>query len=180
MPGSPYTDPPTFVPLQKLTAALLNAICDAIRALHWWSAGGSIPYSYDADQLEELLIGAENSRMSVKDGKPSWGAALPRFERLASSATPTPNIDTTDMYILTGLAVPATFGAPTGTPGEGQRLLMRMRDNGVARALTWNAMYRGIGVALPTTTIAGKWLYLTFIYDDTDSKWDYTGKAQQT
>lgn len=179
MPGSPYTDPPTFVPLQKLTAALLNALGDAIRALHYWTAAGSITYAHDSDQLDELLIGAENSRMSVKGGVPSWGGALPRCDVQASTATPTPNIDTTDLFILTGLAVPAAFGAPTGTAGEGQRLVMRLKDNGVARALTWNAIYRGIGVTLPTTTIAGKWLYLTFVYNDTDSKWDYTGKAQQ-
>ena len=38
----------------------------------------------------------------------------------ASSATPTPNIDTTNQYALTALAANATFGAPTGTPTTGR------------------------------------------------------------
>ncbi len=73
MPGSPYNDPPTFVPLQKLTAALQNQLSDAIRALHWWSQGGSLCYSYDADQLEELLKPAVDSLLQMGvAGVPSW------------------------------------------------------------------------------------------------------------
>lgn len=34
MPITAYTNPPTFVPLQKLTAALQNAIGDAIRSVY--------------------------------------------------------------------------------------------------------------------------------------------------
>lgn len=73
MPGSAYYDPPTFVPLQKLTAALQNAIGDSIRSLKWWSAGGSIPYSYDSDQLSELLKPAGPSLLfNDAAGVPSW------------------------------------------------------------------------------------------------------------
>lgn len=73
MPTSAYNDPPTFVPLQKLTAALQNQIGDAIRSLKWWSAGGSIPYSYDADQLEELVKPGVDSLLQMgAAGVPSW------------------------------------------------------------------------------------------------------------
>lgn len=96
-----------------------------------------------------------------------------RITSEASSATPTPNADTTDQYQLTALAVAAEFGAPTGTPTDGQFLIIRVKDNGTARALTWNAIYRdGDDVELPTTTVLGKTMYLGFVYHNTDSKWD--------
>lgn len=73
MPGSAYSDPPTFTPLQTLTAAQQNALGDAIRSLMWWSAGGSIPYSYDADQLEELAKPSVDSILkNTSAGVPSW------------------------------------------------------------------------------------------------------------
>jgi hypothetical protein len=96
-----------------------------------------------------------------------------RVASTASSATPTPNADTTDIYILTALAEAAEFGAPTGTPTHGQTLIIRIKDNSTIRALTWNAIYRASSdLALPTTTVDDKTMYLGFIYNDTDSKWD--------
>lgn len=100
-----------------------------------------------------------------------------RVSTTASSATPTPNADTTDVYTITALAEAAAFGAPTGTPTEGQALLIRVKDNGTARALTYNAIYRAGDTALPTTTTISKTLYIAFIYNATDTKWDFTGSA---
>lgn len=97
----------------------------------------------------------------------------------ASSATPTPNADTDDMYILTALAAGATFGAPTGTPVQGQRLLIRIKDNATARTLAWNAIYRAVGVTLPTTTVISKTLYVLAVYNSTDTKWDVVGVNQE-
>jgi hypothetical protein len=93
---------------------------------------------------------------------------------ITSSATPTPNSDITDIYTITALAEAAAFGAPTGTPTQGQTLLYRIKDNGTARALDFsNAIYReGTDVIFPTTTILGKTLYVGLIYNSTDSKWD--------
>lgn len=103
--------------------------------------------------------------------------AKPRVTSTASSATPTPNADTTDVYILTALAVNATFGAPTGTPVQGQKLIYRVKDNGTARTFTWNAIFRGIARALPTGSVANETLYLGFIYNSTDVKWDLVAVA---
>lgn len=103
----------------------------------------------------------------------------PRVISVASSATPAPNADTTDMYILTALGVAATFGAPTGTPTEGQNLIIRVKDNGTARVLAWNAIYRAIGLVLPTTTVAGKTLYVGCRYNALDTRWDVIAIAQE-
>ena len=97
----------------------------------------------------------------------------PRIGTEASSATSTPTADTVDQWNVTALAVADAFAVPSGTPVNGQKLIIRIKDNGTARALTWNAIYRaGSDVALPTTTVINKTLYLGFIYNAADSKWD--------
>lgn len=102
-----------------------------------------------------------------------------RVTSTASSATPTPNAGTDDMYVLTALAAAASFAIPAGTPTDGQSLVIRIKDNGTARALTWNAIYRAIGTALPTTTVVNKTLYLGFKYNAADTKWDCLAVSQE-
>jgi hypothetical protein len=102
-----------------------------------------------------------------------------RTSASASSATPTPNADTDDEFILTAQAAAAAFAAPSGTPTEGQSMIIRIKDDGTARALSFNAIYRAIGVTLPTTTVVSKTLYLGMIYNNTDTKWDVLGVSQQ-
>jgi hypothetical protein len=102
-----------------------------------------------------------------------------RVNTVASSATPTPTSDNSDMYTVTALAAGATFAAPTGTPTDGQVLLIRIKDNGTARTLAWNAIYRaGSDFALPTTTVISKTMYVQFIYNTADTKWDCVGLSQ--
>jgi hypothetical protein len=103
----------------------------------------------------------------------------PRVASTASSATPTPNADTTDIYILTALAEAAEFGAPTGTPVDGQKLIIRVTDDGTARALTYNEIYRAVGVALPTTTVISKTLYMGLIYNSAATKWDVVAVVEE-
>lgn len=97
----------------------------------------------------------------------------PRVQSEASSSTPTPNADSYDIYILTALAAGATFAVPSGTPTDGQKLIIRILDNGTARALSFNAIYRASSdLALPTTTVISKTIYLGFIYNSAATKWD--------
>jgi hypothetical protein len=104
-----------------------------------------------------------------------------RVTKITTSATPTPDADATDLFCVTALAVAAAFAAPTGTPTDGQMIIFRIKDNGTGRALTWNAIYVPHGVALPTTTIAGKTLTLGFLYntDNALNKWCLIGGAQE-
>jgi len=106
----------------------------------------------------------------------------PRVVSIASSATITPTGDTADQYNVTALAVPVTIAIPSGTPVDGQKLVIRIEDNGTARALTWTTSaggYRVIGSTLPTTTVATKNLYVGCIYNSNDSFWDVVAVAQQ-
>lgn len=96
---------------------------------------------------------------------------------VVSSSTPTPVVSANkliiDELIITALATNATIAVPSGAPANGKRLLMRIKDNGTARTLTFNAIYRASSSpSLPTTTTVNKTMYLLFVYNSTDSKWD--------
>ena len=99
----------------------------------------------------------------------------------ASSATPTPTGGSLrNFYTITALAeATATFAVPSGAPANGNRLIIRIKDNGTARILAWNAIYRRLEFALPTTTVATKTLYVGFIYNSADSKWDMVAINQE-
>lgn len=124
------------------------------------------------------IIGSDPTQLSGW-AQTLYPAAQTRVTSVTSSATPTPSATTDDMYLLTALAAGATFAAPAGSPTQGQRLMVRIKDNGTARALAWNAIYRGVGVSLPTTTVASKNLYLGMIYNATDTKWDVVALSQE-
>ena len=96
-----------------------------------------------------------------------------------AGGTLTPVSITNDMAIATALSQATTIAAPTGSPVQGERLVIRLKDNGTARALTWNAVYRAIGVTLPTTTVISKTVYCGFIYNSTDTKWDCVAVATE-
>jgi len=100
----------------------------------------------------------------------------------AAGGTITPTGDTADQYNITALGASATFAIPSGTPTDGQKLNIRIKDNGTGRALTWTTSaggYRVIGTTLPTTTTASKTIYVGCIYNSADSFWDVLAVATQ-
>ncbi len=103
----------------------------------------------------------------------------PRVSSTASTATLTPDIASFDQYNLTAQAAGLTIAAPTGTPVDGNKLIIRILDNGTARALTWNATYTVIGVTLPTTTVINKTTYVGCIYNANNTRWDVIAVTTQ-
>ncbi|QWT30394.1 hypothetical protein OLP41_gp214 [Mycobacterium phage I3] len=99
----------------------------------------------------------------------------------APGATPTLAWNSYDMIVLRGInaAITSLSSGITGTPTQGQPWLLRFKDDGTARALTWGASYRAIGVALPTTTTVGKTLYVGGFYNATDSLYDVLAVGQE-
>jgi hypothetical protein len=101
---------------------------------------------------------------------------------IASASTITPTSNTTNQYTVTALAVPATIAIPSGSPIDGQKLSIRIKDDGTARALTWTTSaggFRVIGTTLPTTTTASKVTYVGCVYNSQDSFWDVLAVATQ-
>ena len=96
-----------------------------------------------------------------------------RIQSVTTAATITPNADNDDAVDVTALAEATTFAAPSGTPTNGQPLIITIKDNATPRALTWNSIYSLCGTTLPTTTVAGKIHVLGFRYSTANAlnKW---------
>ena len=103
----------------------------------------------------------------------------PRIQSVASAATVTPSWDNDDEVMITAQAVALLIANPTGTPTQGQKLIIRIKDNGTARAITYGAGYRAIGVTLPVTTVINKTVYLGLIWNNNDSRSDAVATAQE-
>lgn len=100
----------------------------------------------------------------------------------STSGNQTPTGDTADIYVMTGLTGTITVLAPSGTPVNGQKLMLRFKDNGTGRTINWTTSaggYRVIGTTLPTTTTANKTIYVGCIYNSTDSYWDVVAVASE-
>jgi len=101
-------------------------------------------------------------------------------QRVVSAASYTTSTtidaDATDLYEITAQAGNLLFNAPSGTPTNGQVIEIRIKDNGSARTITWNAIFNW---SPPSTTIAGKWSCWFFQYNSTTSNWNYMGKRDE-
>lgn len=105
-----------------------------------------------------------------------------RITTITSSATPTINTDNCDAVTITALAAAITSMTTnlSGTPSNFDQLLIRIKDDGTARAITWGSSFEACGAALPTTTVVSKRLYVLFIYDSVAGKWGCVSTAQES
>ena len=103
----------------------------------------------------------------------------PRVASTTSASSLTPAVNTYDVFQYTALAAALSIANPTGSPVEGQKMIFRIKDAGVAKGLTWDTQFRALGVALPSTTVVSKTMYIGFIFNNTDTKWDCVAVAQE-
>jgi hypothetical protein len=103
-------------------------------------------------------------------------------QRVVDSATATSitiNADTTDLATMANTQGAGTFtiNAPSGTPFNGQKLMFRLSSTAV-QTFSWNAIFQGSAdQALPTASSgAGKYDYMGFFYNSTNSKWQLLSK----
>jgi hypothetical protein len=97
---------------------------------------------------------------------------------VASTATLTPAA-TSNQFNVTAQNAALAIAAPSGTMADGQGILIRIKDNGTARAISWDAVYRAVGVTLPLTTVLGKVLYIGGKYNAAESVVDVIAVGQQ-
>ncbi len=81
-----------------------------------------------------------------------------RVVTTTDDATAVIDVAVTDVYELSAIANNTTFSF-TGTPTDGQKFIIRYKDAGVQKNLTWTG-FVAIGITLPSTTTAGKWGYV--------------------
>ena len=117
------------------------------------------------------------------------GPTGPGFTRASttSSATPTPAIDSNQLQLfeLTAQAATAAFGVPSGSPTDGQQLMIQIYSGGTAQPLTWSSATGGYiaGVAaLPSATTTSKYYWIGFQYVTANSlnKWMSLAQFSQT
>jgi hypothetical protein len=99
----------------------------------------------------------------------------PRVVTATDDATAVIDVDVTDQYQLTAVANATEFTV-TGTPVNGQKLLVRLKDAGVAKGLTWTG-FTAIGCTAPTTTVASKTHYIGCVYNSATPTWDILAVA---
>lgn len=102
-----------------------------------------------------------------------------RVTAISSNATWSPSADNDDVYEITAQAAAVTtISNPSGTPTDGQTLIIRAKCDASNRALSWSgSQWRaGTDIALPTTLTANKTMYLQFMYNSADTKWDLISK----
>lgn len=100
----------------------------------------------------------------------------------STSGTITPDSSTADQFEILGINGAVTIAAPSGSPVNSQRLLLRLKDAGTTQTLTWTTTsggFRVIGTTLPTSTTANKIVYVGCIYNATDTFWDVVAVSTQ-
>ena len=96
---------------------------------------------------------------------------IPRVLSMASSSAPNINTDLYDCVSITALAADIATFTMSGTPVDFDKLMIRIKDNGTARAITWGSSFEAKGVGLPTTTTQGKVSTVGFLFDVVTGKW---------
>jgi len=178
--------------LTKFTLAWVETIYSLVWLTDWWlSSVSDWTYLYVVtfwETLWKILTGVQ-----VNTDLTTWWTWLvtetstndllykrivPRDNTFTSFTTDTwtsINVGSTgqDFFCITAQAWALLFNNPSWSPVNWQVMVIRIKDNWTARALTYGSQFRASSdLALPTTTILSKTLYMQFIWNTTDSKWD--------
>lgn len=104
----------------------------------------------------------------------------PRVVTMADATSITPTSDTADVNIFSSSQVAGTLtvNAPSGTPTDGQKLVLRLKATN-AQTYSFNATYAfSTTVTAPTTLAAGKTDYIGLMWNATNTKWDVVAVDQ--
>jgi hypothetical protein len=112
------------------------------------------------------------------NGSMNGASVVPRVSTTTSIATLAIDSSLYNQAVITAQAVALTIAAPTN-PVDGQKLVIRIKDNGTSRTIAWNGVFRAIGVTLPVTTTISKIVYGGCIYNSTDTKWDVVAVTEE-
>lgn len=145
---------------------------DAIDALAEAPAGtGDVvgPASSVANRI--AVLDGTTGKLLKDGGKTIADLRAPAIQSVSSASTVTPTF-ADDMVVITEQAAALSLANPTGTAIPGLGIVIRIKDNGTARAISYGSQYREIGITLPTTTVIGKTTYIAMIYNSADTRWD--------
>jgi hypothetical protein len=158
----------TGLPQGNITVALVNSpsVSGAMTAASFSGSGSGLTGTASA-----LSIG----------GNAATATTVPvRTTVLTDGRTISVNVNTTDLAVQTNTQSSGTLtvSAPTGTPSNGQKFILRLQCTS-GQVFSWNSIFAGsTDLALPTsTTGASKYDYVGFIYNATAGKWQLLAKV---
>lgn len=123
------------------------------------------------DKVGTAATDSESFKTALQRALENISISSPTRDLITTTAsTLTPDVDNYDLLVLAAQVGALTIAAPIGTPINGSTFVIRIKGDG--SAVTFNAIYRAIGSALITTTTSGKTIYITAVYNSTDTKWD--------
>ncbi len=163
---------PTAAALTNSTEVATTAYADAAVAV--LTASKMAAATYDPAAIAQQLVGT-TAAQTVSGKRLTKRVSV----TAAPGATPAMDTDNYDVFSFTGLATAITSMTTslTGTPVDGDSLVVRLTDNGTAQAITWGAKFEGSTVALPTTTVASAMLTVRFEWNVVTSAWRCIGAA---
>lgn len=154
---------------RRTTAADLGGAGASVAAQIVAAAAKTTPIA--ADSIGIVDSADSNALKEVTFANLQTFFRTPSIQAVTSSATVTPTFSD-DMVKITAQAAALALANPTGTAIPGLGMVIRIKDNGTARAISYDTQYRAIGITLPTTTVISKTTYLAMIYNSDDTKWD--------
>jgi hypothetical protein len=142
-------------------------------AVAWTTLAGTGDVVGPASAVDDRIATFDSTtgKLIQDSGKTIADLRAPAIQSVTSSATVTPTF-ADDMVKITAQAAGLTLANPTGTAIPGLGMVIRIKDNGTARSITYGSQYRAIGITLPTTTVISKTTYIAMIYNSDDTKWD--------
>lgn len=129
----------------------------------------SAKLTYNQLALKANLAGASFTG-DVSTSTKFSGRFVKNVQSVTTTATFTHNYDSYSEGKITALGSALSMAAPTGTPVDGEKFLIRIKDDGVSRAISWNSAFAENGGVLVLNTVPGKWHTLGFIYNSTTNK----------
>lgn len=123
--------------------------------------------------------GVDNTTVSLNADGQLQVTNAPVVYTATSAATLTPNTDVYDQYHITAQSEDITIADCSNSPKDAEKMIVRIKDDGTGRGITFGDSYRGVGETLPTTTTSSKTLYMGFIWNATDSKMDLVAVSEE-
>lgn len=175
-----YTKPVSGIPSSDLDASTQSKLSGAVQV------GGDIGGTASSPQVTATHLSAA---LPISQG--GTGSTTKNFADLSTSQSLTnktivqrvvvlsaasniytPNSSTADQVRISSPAANFTVANDTGSPVDGQKMLMRILSGATAYTATWSSGYKSSGIAsLPTSLVASKTVTCGFIYDSNSTAW---------